>query len=194
MELDDLKQTWKAVNTKLQQQPHLTDEEVMKITREKRSNVAVVRNKILRDNIILMVIAVGLLVYIVAIGGLKNSIFGGLYLYTLIITAALSFPWSLYTMHYLRKTDVTTMPLATVIARVNRYQFWMVIERIIGIALLIFLALVSIQKLHSLQIATLSLWSGIGIWAIAIILYLLIVKKLTFDRLNKIKKNLDELT
>lgn len=193
MELDDLKQTWKAVNTKLQQQPHLTDEEVMKITREKRSNITVVRNKILRDNIILMAITIALLVYAISIGGVQNSIFSGLYLYTLIAVAIFAFPWSLYTMYYLRKTDVMTMPLTTVITRINRYKLWMTIERIVGMALLIFLAVVFMIKLRIWQMEGPLLWIIIAVWIIAFALYLFMVKRMTFDRLKRIKKNLDEL-
>lgn len=193
MELDDLKKTWKTVDEKLQQQTLLTDEEVMKIAHRKRSNAQAVINKMLRDNLLILLCTVLLLAYCLASDMVQRNALGGLLLYALPIVAAIALPWGMYTMRYLHRTNVTDMPLKTVIARINRYRFWMSMERVAGVAILLFFALASIIRLRVWTLGGWLPWVLCGIWVVGFVVYMLLVNRMVFRRLKSIAKNLEEL-
>ncbi len=193
MELDDLKKSWKTIDQKLQDKKLLTDDELAKIMQQKLSNANGVQKALMRTNYIALILAVAVLIYFLWYSSGREYVLGRFYFWTIISLAAVALPWSMYTMRYLKKTDIFNMPLTTVIQRVNRYNYWMTVERVIGIVVLFMLALISIIQLQVWKLSGWFPWFVYGVWTAAFVIYLYIVNRLTFRRLKKIRRNLAEL-
>lgn len=193
MELDDLKKSWKTMDEKLQDKKLLTDDELAKIMQQKLNNTNGIQKALMRTNYIALILAVAVLIYFLWHSSGREYILGRFYFWTIISLAAVALPWSLYTMRYLKKTDIFHMPLTTVIQRINRYNYWMTVERIIGVVVLFLLALVSIIQLQVWKLSGWFPWFVYGVWTAAFVIYLYIVNRLTFRRLKKIRRNLAEL-
>lgn len=193
MELEDLKKSWKTMDEKLKNKQLVNDDDLLKMIQSKKSNAQKSQKTILKSSILILIITVILIGYFVATAKGHRLVLGESAFWIIIGLAAVALPWSIYTIRYLQRTNIFTMPLATVIERVNRYNYWMVIERILGAIILFVMALLSIIHLQIWEYNGWFPYLICGIWVLAFVFYFLLINKITFRRLKKIRKNLDEL-
>lgn len=188
MELDDLKKSWKEMDEKLQTKQLINDDELNKIVQTRKNSAYKSQKALLGNNLIILITSLILIAYFIITGETQKPLFP-----IIIGLAAIAIPWSIYTMRYLRKTNIYEMPLATVIERINRYNYWMTIERVAGALILFILALISVIHLQIWKTSGWFPYFVCGIWIAGFIAYFLIVNKITFRRLRDIRRNLDEL-
>jgi|GEM_PF-506940 hypothetical protein len=193
MELDDLKKSWQTMDEKLQSKQLLKDDELLKMIQNKKKNAQKSQRSLVNINLIGLSLATILILFVLLTQETEKLVLGKLYWWTLVAFTAIGIPWNIYTVRYLHKTNILEMPLATVVKRINRYNYWMTIERVIGAVALFIFALISIIKLQTWKLNGFLPWFIYGIWIIAFIVYFLFVNKVTFKRLRLIRRNLDEL-
>lgn len=193
MELDDLKKSWKTIDEKLQDKQLITDDELAKIMQQKMSNAHSSQKALVRTNLVILALAVPVLIFFLWMYAGREYVLGKFYFWTIIGLAVVALPWSVYTIRYLKNTRIYDMPLTVVVERINRYNYWMMAERVIGIIILFALALISIIHLQLWKIGGWFPYFVYGVWGTAFIVYLLCINRLTFRRLKKIRRNLAEL-
>ena len=93
----------------------------------------------------------------------------------------------------LNPTKVDEMPLIEVISRVNRIHRWMIRERLIATAFLLILAVLSFIYWQIWQYGIAIILFFILLWGAGLGLILWIYRKKFLNRIQEIKKNLDEL-
>lgn len=193
MEIDDLKKKWSALSGQLERKEVITDEELLQVVKQKQDHVNSIMNAMKRNNRTIWLATAVLYALIIGIRLFDGSYFNETFFRAMIIFALPALAWSLYTMRYLGKTNIYEMPLAAVIERVNRYKYWMSMERIAGSVILFAFAL--------LFIVTTELWKNnakdqfviVGIWVVGFVVYFWAINKYTFRRLRRIRRNLEEL-
>ncbi|NDV60096.1 hypothetical protein [Bacteroides sp. 519] len=193
MELDDLKKSWQTIDEKLQSKQFIKDEELLKIIQTKKTSAHKAQKGLVNYNLIILGITVILFAYILLSKEKYFLVLGDLFIGVLVLLIAIVIPWNIYTLRYLYKTDIYNMPLTTVVKRINKYNYWMTVERVVGAMIIFGFALSSIIVLQPWTINGWFPYFVYGIWTIAFIIYFLIINKITFRRLKNIRKNLDEL-
>ena len=101
--------------------------------------------------------------------------------------------WDITTTRFLQQTKVDEMPLIEVISRVNRIHRWMIRERLIATAFLLILAVLSFIYWQIWQYGIAIILFFILLWGAGLGLILWIYRKKFLNRIQEIKKNLDEL-
>lgn len=187
MELDELKRSWNALNEHLKDKKLVSDEEICKLINHAGGTISAVS----RLNIKLIVISIPILA-LCLIENFINGTFGIFYIIILAV-AIPGFCWDVFTTRYLQKTRIDEMPLVDVVNRINRYQRWIIRERIIGITFMLLLAAAfSIdQRIWEAGIGMVLFF--IALWGTAIGLLLWIYQSKILGRIKEIKKNLNEL-
>ena len=99
----------------------------------------------------------------------------------------------LFLLEVLQQTKVDEMPLIEVISRVNRIHRWMIRERLIATAFLLILAVLSFIYWQIWQYGIAIILFFILLWGAGLGLILWIYRKKFLNRIQEIKKNLDEL-
>ena len=93
----------------------------------------------------------------------------------------------------LQRTQIDEMPLVEVISRVNRIHRWTIRERLIAIAFLLVLAILSFIYWQVWQYGMGMIAFFILLWGGGLGLILWIYRKKFLNRIHEIKKNLSEL-
>lgn len=187
MELDELKKSWNALNEHLKDKKLVSDEEINKLINHAGKTISAIS----RLNIKVIIISIPILI-LCLIENFINGTFGGFYI-IIFVAAVPGFCWDIFTTRYLQKTRIAEMPLVDVVSRINRYNRWIIRERIIGIAFILLLAIVFLIDRR--------IWEGgiemillfIVSWGAGIGLLLWIYQSKILGRIKEIKKNLDEL-
>lgn len=193
MEIDDLKKTWKMLDTQLEKSELVSNDDLIKLIQQKKDTTRNTINAILGSNKNILIATVVLLFFLIAMRISNGLHLSEPYFWAIIVMLPPALGWSLYTMHYLKQINIEEMPLANVIQRVNRYNYWMSMERVIGAGILLLFALI--------YIISTEMWNGnttdqiviICLWLLAFIAYFWLMNKFTFKRLKKIRQNLNEL-
>jgi len=193
MELDDLKKTWNTLDKQLQNKELVSDAELMQVMNQKRSDVIGTMNAMIRSSksmLLTTFLLVGLIIFIRLYDGIFLS---EPYFWTLVALLPPALAWSIYTMRYLINTKIEEMPLATVIERVNKYNYWMVLERIVGTLILFIFVLILVITIELWKRSLMDQILIPTIWILAFVFYFWFLNKYTFKRLQNIRRNLDEL-
>ena len=170
MELEELKKSWNALDEHLKDKELIKEEELGKLIGHADKGI----HAIARLNIKLILISLPVLVLFlleVLLHGRLNPI------YIIIILS-----WK-----------VDEMPLIEVISRVNRIHRWMIRERLIATAFLLILAVLSFIYWQIWQYGIAIILFFILLWGAGLGLILWIYRKKFLNRIQEIKKNLDEL-
>ena len=101
--------------------------------------------------------------------------------------------WDIVTTRFLQRTQIDEMPLVEVISRVNRIHRWTIRERLIAIAFLLVLAILSFIYWQVWQYGMGMIAFFILLWGGGLGLILWIYRKKFLNRIHEIKKNLSEL-
>ena len=101
--------------------------------------------------------------------------------------------WDIVTTRFLQRTQIDEMPLVEVISRVNRIHQWTIRERLIAIAFLLVLAILSFIYWQEWQYGMGMISFFILLWSGGLGLILWIYSKKFLNRIHEIKKILSEL-
>ncbi|GAE82974.1 hypothetical protein [Bacteroides reticulotermitis] len=187
MELDELKNSWDALDQHLKDKELIKEEDINKLIRHTGKGI----NAIARLNIKLIAISLPILALILADIYLYNM-FNTFYF---VILAALipAFFWDLFTIIYLRNTRADVMPLVEIVERVNRFHRWVIVERIMGTLLLLGIAAFSFVHWQVWQYGVGFISLFVFLWTGGLVLILWIYQRKFLVQIHEIKKNLDEL-
>ncbi|NDW11914.1 hypothetical protein D0T50_03295 [Bacteroides sp. 214] len=193
MELDDLKKTWSALDKQLQDKELVTDQDLELVMKQKRENAKGGINAILRSSKNILALSLVMIAFIVFVRWYDGVFLSEAYFWALVAIFPIAIGWSIFTMHYLRQTNIEEMPLTTVIERINKYNYWMSIDRISGTVILFAFVLISAFSLNVGEGTVINPTVFATIWIVAFIFYFWFINKYTFKRLKDIRKNLNEL-
>lgn len=187
MDLDELKKSWNALDQHLQDKELIREEDINKLIRHTGKGI----NAIARLNIKLILISFPILA-IILVDIRLCSMFNTFYL---IVLAALipALGWDLFTIRYLRRTQIDAMPLIEIVERVNRFHRWVIGERVIGTLFLLGIAAFSFVYWEVWQYGIGFILLFVFLWAGGLAIILWIYQRKFLVQIQEIKKNLDEL-
>lgn len=137
MELEELKKSWNALDEHLKDKEFIKEEELEKLIRHADKGIHAIASL----NIKLILISLPILILFLAEVLLHNRLNP---IYIIIIFAWIpALCWDIVTTRFLQRTQIDEMPLVEVISRVNRIHRWTIRERLIAIAFLLVLAVLS---------------------------------------------------
>ena len=171
MELEELKKSWNALDEHLKDKEFIKEEELEKLIRHADKGIH----------------AIARLLEVLLHGRLNP-------IYIIIIFAWIpALCWDIVTTRFLQRTQIDEMPLVEVISRVNRIHRWTIRERLIAIAFLLVLAILSFIYWQVWQYGMGMIAFFILLWGGGLGLILWIYRKKFLNRIHEIKKNLSEL-
>ena len=187
MELEELKKSWNALDEHLKDKAFIKEEELEMLIRYADNGIHVIASL----NIKLILISLPILILFLAEVLLHNRLNP---IYIIIIFAWIpALCWDIVTTRYLQRTQIDEMPLVEVISRVNRIHRWTIRERLIAIAFLLVLAVLSFIYWQVWQYGIGMIAFFILLWGGGLGLILWIYRKKFLNRIHEIKKNLSEL-
>ena len=187
MELEELKKSWNALDEHLKDKEFIKEEELEKLIRHGDKGIHAIASL----NIKLILISLPILILFLAEVLLHNRLNP---IYIIIIFAWIpALCWDIVTTRFLQRTQIDEMPLVEVISRANRIHRWTIRERLIAIAFLLVLAILSFIYWQVWQYGMGMIAFFILLWGGGLGLILWIYRKKFLNRIHEIKKNLSEL-
>lgn len=187
MELEELKKSWNALDEHLKDKEFIKEEELNKLIGHTGKGI----HAIARLNIKLILISLPILILLLAEVFFYNKLN---LIYSIIILSWIpAFCWDVFTTRFLQRTKMDEMPLIEVISRVNRIHRWMINERLIATFFLLVLAIVSFVYWQIWQYGPGMIAFFVVLWGGGLGIILWIYRKKFLNRIQEIKKNLDEL-
>lgn len=187
MELEELKKSWNILDEHLKDKEFVKEEELSKLIGHADKGI----HAIARLNIKLILISVPVLILFLAEVFFHQKL-NLIYMIILLSWIPASI-WDIFTTRFLQHTRIDEMPLIEVISRVNRIHRWVIRERLIGISFLLILAVLSFVYWQIWQYGAEMIVFFIVSWGIGLGLILWIYRNKFLNRIQEIKKNLDEL-
>ena len=173
--------------SRIKDKEFIKEEELEKLIRHADKGI----HAIARLNIKLILISLPILILFLAEVLLHNRLNP---IYIIIIFAWIpALCWDIVTTRFLQRTQIDEMPLVEVISRVNRIHRWTIRERLIAIAFLLVLAILSFIYWQVWQYGMGMIAFFILLWGGGLGLILWIYRKKFLNRIHEIKKNLSEL-
>lgn len=203
MELDELKKSWDKLNEHLEQKELIDQRELGKLIIKHKQEADGKINVIAGwGKFSIIIAAAGILVllsfclFVIPMlelpGKSVNRIYlvGG-FLGLLLLGAGW---WDLKSYLWLKKTNIETLPVISVVERINRFRLWTKYE-IMGLTVMLILLTGFIYYLNDLYEKSAPIQTIFFVFCITVIttVVCLLYKKLIFNNLHDIKKNLDEL-
>lgn len=203
MELDELKKSWNKLNEHLEQKDLIDKQELeMLIFRNKQTTRGRINEMAGWGKLSVIIAGAGLIVliisclFVIPVIGLPEKTVNRIYVACIFLSFVLFIGgwWDLKSYYWLKKTDLESLPVMKVVERINRFRLWIKYE-ISGITVVLVLMTGIIYYLYELyekSVFIQTIFFLFCILVISIVTYLL-YKKVIFDNLHDIKKNLDEL-
>ena len=137
MELEELKKSWNVLDEHLKDKVLIKEEELSKLIAHAGKGIHAIASL----NIKLILISLPILILFLAEVLLHNRLNP---IYVIILLAWIpALCWDIVTTRFLQRTQIDEMPLVEVISRVNRIHRWTIRARLIAIAFLLVLAVLS---------------------------------------------------
>lgn len=187
MELDELKKSWNALDEHLKDKKLVDDEDITRLIKHATESI----DKMSLFNQKLRILSYIILV-LLALIFILNNVMPDIYFQITFVALIPAIGWDILSARFLTRTRIDEMPLVTVISRFNRIHRWIIRERMIGIAFMLFMAgffFINRQVWHD---GTGMMIFFFALWAVGCSIPLWIYRK-NLHRLREIKKNLDEL-
>lgn len=188
-----MKKSWNILDEQLKDREIVAEDELLRVMNRKKSHVIDTLNRINRNNKYILLTTSLLLVAVVFTKTCYADFLNETLFWAIIAAIPPAVAWSIYSMCYLAKTRIDEMPLATVIERVNKYNYRLTIEHITGSVILLLFILISITSLGIWERNFTDQAIILFIWLSAVVFYFWFANKYIFGRLKAIRKNLEEL-
>lgn len=193
MELDELKNTWAALDERLKQSESLNTRMVKEML-ETKSNKSL--SRILRYEIIGAVVVLAIAPFILFIYDdrfhIKDKTIGPLFLASMFFFCLLSFIWQIFKIYNLMKVDFSAV-VSDNIRIINRYNIWIKREKLITWVSIPLMGVLCTYLYAQLN-ANLFLWVFLTCMFIFVTLITYYQYKKVYDKnINSILKSLDEL-
>lgn len=187
MELEELKKSWNALDEHLKDRELIKEEELNRLIGHADKGI----HAMARLNIKLILLSLPILVLFLAEVIFHSKLNP---VYILIISALIpALCWDLFTIRYLQRTKIDEMPLVQIVGRVNHIHRWMIHERLIVTAFLLLVAIFSFVYWQIWQYGWGMILFFLLLWGVGLGMILWIYRKKFLNRIQEIKKNLDEL-
>lgn len=187
MELDELKQSWQALDQHLKDKEMIKSDEIHRLI--SRANKKLHTLTRFSQRIILVALPI--------IALLVNGLFiceNDCTPYLIIAIALVpALAWDLFTAYYLSQIKIEERPLIEVIKRVNTYQRWLIRERLISILYLLGIATFTFINWEIWSYGPLAISAFTLLWGSGLTLVLWLYQNKFFKQIQRIKKNLSEL-
>lgn len=202
MELDELKNSWNKLNEHLEKKDLIDERALENLIAQHKHDAGGKINKIAGLGKISVAIAVvGLLVMLIGfiviptleLPAEATKRIGSIGLFFCVILV-LGGSWDLITYLWIKRTDIETLSVIKVIERINRFRQWVKYE--VVALVVIFLTLIGIEycmnEIYEKSPGSQIIFFVSSLFIIGIVTYV-IYKKMLFDNLHDIRKNLEEL-
>lgn len=194
MELDELKKSWEVLDNRLKNKELIDEKELSKLIAERTKQTRTSMSKMLFYAKMTLLVgflsAIGLGYYLVIATSQSKEYYLWLYIW---IMLCLGMTWDSIGYMYLKSIDIERMPLVTVVKKITAYHRNFIIE--CYVAAIFFLSAILMQA-FCIQLFTMNLISIVlfsVVWIIGCIAAIWIIKKLFYNKLKNIKRNLAEL-
>ncbi len=194
MELDELKKSWEVLDNRLKKKELIDEQTLSKLIKERTSQTRSSMNKILmyaKATLILGSLAlIGLGYYLLTSDQGSREFCIWLFIWIMLCIGMI---WDSMGYRYLKSIDVENMPIVTVIKKITAYHRNFIIECFVAAFFFItaFLLQAICIRLFTLNIASIIVFSII--WIAGLVVAIMIIKSLFYNKLKNIKKNLAEL-
>ena len=203
MELDELKKSWNKLNEHLEHKDLIDKQELEKlILRHKQTTRGRIDVMAGWGKLSVIIAGVGILVliisclFVIPAIGLSERTENRIYVACVFLALVLLLGgwWDLKSYYWLKKTDLESLPVIKVVERINRFRLWIKYE-ISGITVVLVLLTGIIYYLYDLYERTFFIQTIFFLFCILVISFVtyLLYKKVIFDNLHDIKRNLNEL-
>lgn len=203
MELDELKKSWNKLNEHLEHKDLIDKQELEKlILRHKQTTRGRIDAMAGWGKLSVIIAGAGILVliisclFVIPVMGLAEKTLNRVYVACIFLALVLLLGgwWDLKSYYWLKKTDLESLPVMKVVERINRFRLWIKYE-ISGITIVLVLLTGIIYYLYDLYEKTFFIQTIFFLFCILMISFVtyLLYKKVIFDNLHDIKKNLNEL-
>lgn len=202
MEIDELKKSWSVLNEQLSSSKLVNEQIVNSLIMERKSKANSGINKIagwgkfsLLVGVVMSAACVFFCILLPKLG-LSAEVLNNIhtFLFFLVPSLVLGFWWDLKCYMWVRDTNIEEMSILTVVGRMNKFKLWTRNE-IVAVAIWIAIALSLVYYLF--EFYTLPLISQVVMVSLWIILLpitgYLIYKKLIYDNLDEVKRNIAEI-
>lgn len=194
MELDDLKKSWEILDKRLKKNELIDDQTLNKLINERTKQTRNSMDKMLlygRTTLILgLIVTIGLGYYLVEANSSSRGYYLWLYLWNVL---CLGMIWDGMGYFYLRSIDIEKMPLVKVVKKMTAYNRNFMIECYAATIFIISAIFIQAASIDLLRLSLAIKIIFVTVWLIGCLTSYWIIKKLYYDKLKDIKRNLAEL-
>lgn len=187
MELEELKKSWNALEEHLKERELIKEEELNRLIGHADKGI----HAMARLNIRLILLSLPILLLFLVEVFFHNKL--NLVYIIVILSWIPALCWDIFTVRYLQRTQIDEMPLVEIIGRVNRLHRWTIRERLIVIAFLLLMAILSFVHWQIWQYGWGMILFFVLLWGGSLGIILWIYRKKFLNRIQEIEKNLGEL-
>ncbi|MEG1563503.1 MAG: hypothetical protein RR365_07220 [Bacteroides sp.] len=187
MELNELKKSWNALGEHLKDKRLVDDEDIVHLMEHAKKNIREMSVFNQRINIFSFCLIAFFIVLFLSGGAFLDA-----YYLTILVALFPAIIWDIFSARFFAQTKIDEMPLVNVISRFNRIHRWVICERLISVAFMLFLAgfFFIYRRVWEHGFGMIVFFFVVWIAGFAIPLW---VYRKNLGRLREIKKNLDEL-
>lgn len=194
MELDELKKSWEALDSRLKKSELMDENTLGKLISERTKQTRNSMNKMLLFGKVTLIIGffaiIGLGYYLLTANHSNKEYCLWLFIW---IMLCIGMVWDSLGYMYLRSIDIERMPLVTVIKKMTAYNRNFIIECFVAAFFFLSAFLVQAICIHLMALNLVSILIFSVIWIVGCIAAIWIIKRMFYDRLKNIKRNLAEL-
>ncbi len=194
MELDDLKKSWGVLDNRLKKNKLIDEQALSKLINERTKQTRSSMDKILLYAKIALILGffltIGLGYYLLTTNNYTRDYCLWLYMW---IMLCIGMVWDGTGYFYLKSINIEEMPLVTVVKKITAYHRNFIIE--CYVAAVFFLSAVLIQAvcINLMELDLVAKLTFVIVWVVGCFAAIWIIKKLYYNKLKDIKKNLAEL-
>lgn len=194
MELDELKKSWEILDSRLKKSELMDENTLGKLISERTKQTRNSMNKMLLFGKVTLIIGffaiIGLGYYLLTANHSNKEYCLWLFIW---IMLCIGMVWDSLGYMYLRSIDIERMPLVTVIKKMTAYNRNFIIECFVAAFFFLSAFLVQAICIHLMTLNLVSILIFSVIWIVGCIAAIWIIKRMFYDRLKNIKRNLAEL-
>lgn len=194
MELDDLKKSWEILDKRLKKNELIDEQTLNKLINEHTRQTRNSMDKMLlygRTTLVLgLFVTIGLGFYLFTTDCNIKGYHLWLYLWLIL---CLGMIWDGIGYFYLRSIDIERMPLVQVVKKITAYNRNFMIECYVATIFILSAIFIQAASINLLNLSLAIKIVFISVWLIGCLAAYWIIKKLYYDKLKDIKRNLAEL-
>lgn len=194
MELDDLKKSWEILDKRLKKNELIDEQTLNTLIHERTKQTRNSMDKMLlygRTTLIIgLIVTIGLGYYVISRDCCTKGYHLWLYLWCILCFGMI---WDGIGYFYLRSIDIERMPLVKVVKKITAYNRNFMIECYVAAIFIISAIFIQAASINLLELSFAIKIIFVVVWIIGCFTSYWIIKRLYYDKLKDIKRNISEL-